>query len=246
MIAVLALLLAALPAGKAAASKRLIEPRLTITPGSHHGPHVALTLDACSGEADERILHMLIEQRVPATIFATARWLKRNPAVVAEIKANPALFEVENHGARHLAAVDWPGQVFGVKTAGSLEALRVEIEGGERAVRMATGKQPRWFRGATGKYSKTAMELIARMNYRLAGYSLTGDGGARLSEAVTAKRIASAQDGDVIVAHVNQPHRTAGLGVIKGVLALKAKGFIFLRLEDAKPITADKRPSPTS
>jgi hypothetical protein len=75
--------------------------------------------------------------------------------------------------------------------------------------------------------------------YKLAGYSLAADGGALLSAAATAKRIEKARDGDVILAHVNQPGRRAGLGVIEGGPAFKARRFHFVRLEDAgAPVTA--------
>jgi peptidoglycan/xylan/chitin deacetylase (PgdA/CDA1 family) len=218
----------------AGATTHLVEPRLTIAPGRHHGPRVALTLDACTGAADERILHALIDNRIPVTIFATARWLQRNPAALAEIRANPALFEVENHGARHQPAVDVPMSVYGIAAAGSPAAVKAEVDDGAAAVTAATGRKPQWFRGATGKYSATAMTEIAATSERIAGYSLIADGGARLGETATRQNIAGAQDGDVIIAHVNQPTRPAGAGVVAGVLALKARGFVFVRLEDAK------------
>ena len=44
------------------------------------------------------------------------------------------------------------------------------------------------------------------------------------------KRIAAAKDGDVIIAHVNQPDRPSGAGVVQGILALKAKGYLFVKL----------------
>ncbi|MBI2718241.1 MAG: polysaccharide deacetylase family protein [Rhizobiales bacterium] len=218
---------------------RLVEPRLTIAFGSHHGPRVALTLDACSGQADERILQALIANRIAATIFVTARWLHANPRALAELQAHPDLFEIENHGARHLAAVDVPATVFGVRAAGSPAAVRTEVADGAAAITAATGRRPLWFRGATAKYSASALRLIGSMGYRVAGYSLAADGGARLGAAATARRMENARDGEVILAHVNQPTRPAGQGVVAGLLALKAKGYRFVRLED----TAE--PTPT-
>ena len=40
---------------------------------------VALTLDACSGHFDEDLILFLIRNRIPATIFATEKWLLQNP-----------------------------------------------------------------------------------------------------------------------------------------------------------------------
>jgi len=217
----------------AALAAPLIQPRLAIPRGGADGPQIALTLDACGGLADERILSALIRDRIPATIFVTARWLRLNPAALAELKAHPQLFEIENHGARHVPAVDLPVRIYGLPAAGSLAAVRAEIEGGATAITAATGRSPHWFRGATGEYTAATIRLIQDMKYKLAGYSLAADGGALLSAAATVKRIEMARDGDVILAHVNQPGRRAGLGVIEGVQALKARGFRFVRLEDA-------------
>lgn len=210
----------------------LIEPRLTVKPGASHGPYVALTLDACMGKADERILQALIDNHIRATIFVTARWLKYNTKAVEQIKAHPDLFEVEDHGAMHRPAVDVPMSVFGLATAGSTQAVHQEVAGGADAIVKTFGHEPRWFRGATGQYTASSLKEIEAMHLKIAGYSILGDGGASFSTQKTAVTIAAAKDGDVIVAHVNQPLKPAGIGVIEGVLKLKAAGFIFLRLED--------------
>jgi len=39
----------------------------------------------------------------------------------------------------------------------------------------------------------------------------------------------------VILAHVNQPKRSAGLGVVTGILKLRAEGYRFMRLDEAIP-----------
>jgi hypothetical protein len=59
---------------------------------------------------------------------------------------------------------------------------------------------------------------------------LIADDGALLGKAATARRIAGARDGDVIIAHVNHPEKPAGQGVVQGILSLKAKGFVFVKL----------------
>jgi peptidoglycan/xylan/chitin deacetylase (PgdA/CDA1 family) len=198
-------------------------------------PAVALTLDACGGAADERIIHALIAHHIKATIFVTARWLHRNPAALAELRANAALFEIENHGARHLAAIDTPGRIMGVATAGSPAGLRAEVSDGATAIRAATGRSPSWFRGGTALYSSSAMKLITALHEHIAGYSLLGDGGALYSATKATKVIAAARNGDVIIAHVNHPEKPAGLGVVAGILKLQAKGYVFLRLDDNQP-----------
>jgi peptidoglycan/xylan/chitin deacetylase (PgdA/CDA1 family) len=211
-----------------------IEPKLFITKGGDAVPQVALTLDACSGQTDQRILDALVENHIPATIFVTGRWLRRNAPSVAIMKAHPELFQMENHGLNHIPAIDNQPRMFGLKTAGSLSAIRTEIEGGANAMTAATLTKPVWYRDATARYSDDAITLVHQMGYRVAGYSLNADVGASLLAGQVEKRISAAKDGDVIIAHVNQPTRVAGEGVVKGILALKQKGFHFVRLEDVQ------------
>jgi peptidoglycan/xylan/chitin deacetylase (PgdA/CDA1 family) len=224
------------PIGYAAANDHahFVEPRLYVTKGGTAVPQVALTLDACSGQTDMRILDTLVENRIPATIFVTGRWLKHNAEALGVLKAHPDLFELENHGLNHVPAIDNQPTMFGLKTAGSQAAIRTEIQGGTDAMQTATLTKPVWYRDATARYSDDAIALIHEMGYRVAGYSLNADMGASLMAGQVEKRISAAKDGDVIIAHVNQPTRVAGEGVVKGILALQQKGFHFVRLEDVQ------------
>jgi peptidoglycan/xylan/chitin deacetylase (PgdA/CDA1 family) len=218
-------------ASPALAKTHLIEPHMHIVPVGDQ-PEVALTLDACMGAADMRIIDALVDNGVPATIFATRRWLLRNPEVVHLLVSHTDLFEIEDHGAEHIPAVIGSEKPYGITPAGTASGVFNEVLGGAQAVQAATGIAPHWYRGATALYSKDAMGLVATMGYRIGGFSLNGDVGASASEKTTETRIASAKSGDVIISHVNQPTHPAGAGVVEGVLALKAKGFRFVRLED--------------
>lgn len=224
----LILLAAALPAS---GGTPLSEPRLTLPPAvAHQQPHVALTLDACTGKADQRILGALVANRIPATVFVTARWLRRNAGAVKMMLSHPDLFQIENHGARHVPAISVATRVYGIATAGSPEAVKAEVDGGRQAVIAATGRAPQWFRGATGRYDSAAMAEIRGLGESVAGYSIRADDGASLPAASVARRIGAAKDGDVIIAHVNQPERSSGAGVVTGILALKARGYVFVKL----------------
>lgn len=224
-----ALVLSAASAGNAAP---LVEPRLHLKP-SAQGARVALTLDACGGATDDRVLSALIENRIPATIFVTAKWIRHNAASFAAMRAHPDLFELENHGGRHIPAVDVPRKIYGLSSAGSAEAVVAEVEAGAAAFAATGALAPKWFRGATARYSPTAIAQIRKLGYKIAGYSINGDGGSLLGARETARRVAAARDGDVIIAHINQPTHSAGKGLVEGLLALKSKGVAFVRLDDA-------------
>lgn len=235
----LAPVLAAAPGVAAMPSRprlpKLVEPKLHVEKGGTVAPHVALTLDACSGRTDLRILSVLVEENIPATIFVTARWLKHNPQALALLKTRPDLFELENHGFNHVPAVDFPVAIYGIAAAGSTAAVEREVDGGAQAMIADGIARPHWFRGATARYSQTAIADIEARGYRIAGYSLNGDDGSLLGAGAAERRIAAAKDGDVIIAHVNQPTHAAGEGVARGLKALKARGAVFVRLDADRP-----------
>lgn len=221
----------------AASPPKLVEPSLHLHASASGTIRVALTFDACDGQVDLRILDALLTSNIPATIFVTGKWLARNPEAFAKMLTRPDLFEIEDHGARHLPAVDFPTEIYGIKAAGSPAAVEAEVTGGAQDILKAGGVAPHWFRGATAKYDASAMAQITGLGLEIAGYSLSGDGGSVLSEKETARRIGGAQDGDVILSHINQPHHAAGAGVVAGIAALLARGVVFVRLEDAFPPT---------
>jgi peptidoglycan/xylan/chitin deacetylase (PgdA/CDA1 family) len=219
----------------------LREPSLHIAKGGDAHPQVALTLDACSGATDLRILSTLVDHHIPATIFITGRWLANNAEAAKVLTSHPELFELENHGARHIPAVLGNEPVYGIKPAGTIQAITAEIQDGAADLVAATGAVSHWYRDATARYSPDAIDLIGALGYRVAGYSINGDYGASVLAPAAARQISNAKDGDVIIAHINQPKRHAGEGVAEGILALKARGFTFVKLDDVKTFGGDGR-----
>lgn len=219
----------------AALAQTPVEPRLHLVPQADAPPRLALTLDACSGGWDATLLDFLVRERIAATLFVTARWIRRNPAAVAQIKSHPDLFQVENHGARHVPAIIGAGRsVYGLAGMADLAELQAEVQGGAQAIVVAFGVQPRWYRGAAAVYDREALQLIANLGYRVAGYSLNADAGATLPPAAVAQRLSRARDGDVIIAHFNKPHSGTAAGLMQALLTLRQRGFVFVRLDQAE------------
>jgi peptidoglycan/xylan/chitin deacetylase (PgdA/CDA1 family) len=219
------------PIAHAAERDAPVEPRIRLadTPADLHV--VALTFDCCPGAFDARIATVLVSQRIPATIFVTGLWLRRNPEGLALLLAHPDLFALENHGAQHIPPVLGDRSIYGIRAAGDLPAIRREIDGGTRAIRTATGAAPRWYRAATGFYTPSVIPEIQSMGFAIAGYSLSADQGASLPAARVAARLAGVRSGDVIVAHLNQPLRPSGQGVVEGLRTLQRQGTTFVRLD---------------
>lgn len=209
--------------------------RMVVPPGTPST--VALTLDACSGAADMRIIDTLLALSVQATIFVTGLWLRSNEPIVEMLRARADLFALQNHGELHLPAILGTHRIYGLPVAGTLDAIHREVERGADAVAATGAPRPKWYRTAAAIYSPAAIAAIEAMDVRIAGYSLGADEGASLPAAAVARRIAAAVSGDVIIAHVNQPHRASGGGVAAGVTELHRTGTVFVGL-DAFPMTA--------
>src|SRR5271165_2433845 len=210
-------------AGAAPVVDAPIEPRMRLADPPADRLTVALTLDACPGDFDERIATALVESGIPATIFVTDLWLRRNPAGLAFLLAHRDLFGIENHGELHIPPVLGHRRIYGIPVAGDLATIRREVALGAAAISIATGVAPRWYRGATGRYSPSAMPEIQQLGFAIAGYSLNADAGASLPARSVAARIARATSGEVIVAHINQPYRPSGEGVVAGVRELQGR-----------------------
>jgi peptidoglycan/xylan/chitin deacetylase (PgdA/CDA1 family) len=196
---------------------------------------VALTLDACGGGTDLGIIEFLIERRIPATIFATRRWLRRNPEAVEMLKAHADLFAIENHGARHVPAViGTDRQVYGIAGVADMAALRQEIADGAAAIEAATGIAPRWYRGATASYDPDAIKEIETMGYKVAGFSVNADHGGLLGKDRVVARLKKVSSRDIILAHLNRPESGTGAGLAEGLSWLQEEGFRFVTLRDAE------------
>jgi peptidoglycan/xylan/chitin deacetylase (PgdA/CDA1 family) len=213
----------------------LVEPKMRLRNPGGARPSVALTLDACPGRFDPRIASTLVQAGVPATIFISGPWMRHNVPALTFLLEHPDVFSLQNHGARHLTCVLDARRVWGLASAGDSAHVQAEVAEGARLVAEATGRPPTWFRGAAAVYSPPALEIIRRMGFGVAAFSLNGDEGATASTAEAAARIDAARDGDVVISHINQPLRPSGAGVAEGILALKQRGVRFVRLDTVRP-----------
>lgn len=233
---ILALLIILLSVSAAFAAPRPVElhQRLNLSDqwqGGQHGKVAALTLDACGGGFDEDLIRYLIDRRIPATIFATKRWIDRNPRGVALLAAHPGLFEIEDHGANHVPAVIGAGRrVYGIPGEPDVAHLEREIIDGARAIEQVNGSAPRWYRGATARYDAAAIEVIKSLGYRIAGFSVNADAGATLRRDAIVTRLKSARSGEIIIAHMNNPASDTAEGLAVGLTWLVAQGFRFVTL----------------
>jgi len=230
----LVLLVALLPAAAIAEPRPIEVHQVLAVSGGGDARVVALTLDACDGGFDGDLIGFLIENRIAATIFATKKWLDRNPQAVALLKAHSDLFDIENHGANHVPAVIGRNrEVYGIAGEADVAHLKREVTRGAAAVSAATGSPPRWYRAATGEYDPEAIKVIEAMGYKVAGFSVNADDGATLSRRRVMARLKKVKDGDIIIAHLNKPGSETAEGLAVGLKQLLGRGFRFVKLNDA-------------
>lgn len=203
---------------------------------------VALTLDACSGKFDNDLIEFLIRNKIPATIFATKKWLTHNPEGISIIKAHLDLFDVEDHGEKHIPAIiGIDRKVYGIPGEPDVIHLRREVIEGARAVEKATGVAPHWYRAATAEYDPQAIEEIDKLGFKIAGFSVNADHGATSKKITIEKRLEHVKAGDVIIAHMNKPASDTAEGLAVGLAYLIKAGFIFVRLDQVELKVINKK-----
>jgi peptidoglycan/xylan/chitin deacetylase (PgdA/CDA1 family) len=193
---------------------------------------VAVTLDACPGHFDLRVATTLVAQNIKATVNLCATWMHQNPNALAWLQAHPTIFNLQNHGAHHLPAVLGTATVYGLPVAGCLAGIKAEVLDGAAALQAAGLPAPVWYRTAAALYSPQAVPFIQGLGVRIQGYSLNVDDGASLPAAAVSARLQTAQDGEVLIGHINQPHRASGAGWAEGLPRLQAAGTEFVWLTD--------------
>ena len=230
---VILLVLALLVPSAARASSRPVEVHQLLALPQPGTKIAALTLDACGGGYDAKLIRFLVGERIPATVFATRNWIERNAQGVAMLRSHPELFDIEDHGANHVPAViGLDRRVYGIAGNPDAAHLESEVHDGAAAVEAATGNAPRWYRGATAEYDAEALRVIMAMGYKVAGFSINADAGATLKRETIAARLNAVGPGDIIIAHMNRPGSDTAEGLASGLKSLLLRGFHFVTLRE--------------
>ena len=201
------------------------------------GKCLALTFDACgygkkSQGYDAALIAALRREQVPATLFISGLWADAHPDLVKLLAADP-LFEIENHGLRHLpCSVNGHG-AYHLPGTRNAEDVVLEVEGNAEKLQTLTGRKPHYFRAGTAMYDDVALAIIADLGDTVAGFSVLGDAGATYSAAQVQTALLSARPGDMVICHMNHPEGETCAGVSAAIPLLKAKGFRFVRLDDS-------------
>ncbi|MFE4541544.1 polysaccharide deacetylase family protein [Arthrobacter sp. NPDC056727] len=199
---------------------------------------MALTFDCCGGPGgsgfDRSLLTALEANKVSATFFLNARWVRSNRSLTRELAANP-LFEIANHGTTHRPLSVTGRAAYGITGTADARQVYDEIMGAQAELSAVTGRPPRFFRSGTAHYDDVAVEICRALGLVPVNFIVNGDAGATYPSAVVRDGLLSARQGSIIIAHANRPEACTGAGVAAALPLMKQRGARFIRLSDAPP-----------
>lgn len=235
------------PTGQAVPSRLEIQQRFGDTtptsfglevPGivQRHGRRgVALTFDLCGGPGgegfDRRLLDLLHQHDVPATFFLNARWTSANGALARELGSDP-LLEIANHGYEHRPLTVDGHAAYGIRGTADAGAAYDEVVEPVAGLTEVSGSPPRWFRSGTAHCDDVGVAIAEAVGQRVVNFSINGDGGATFSGDQVAGEIGRAGDGDIVIAHANQPGSGTAPGLASALPVMLDRGAQFVRLSD--------------
>lgn len=196
---------------------------------------IALTFDACGwGQGsgyDEELIEFLIEEKIPATLFISGKWIEDNPQKL-EYLAGQENFEIENHGYLHKPLSVSGQEAYGVVGTLSPEEVYDEIEVNAETIYSVTGRRPLFFRTGTAYYDEVAVEIASDLGQRIAGYTIAADGGATFTESQILSACSNPPNGAILLFHMNHPESETAEGVSALFRVLSEEGYAFVKLED--------------
>ena len=191
-----------------------------------HGPRnthkIALTFDACPtgtpDEYDEKVIEILLREKVPATLFLSGRWVEKNADKAKFLVSRPQ-FEIANHGFYHPHMLEKDDD----------RVLR-ELKRTQALLKKVTGRTPRYFRPPYGEVDGRVAKLAAEAGLVTIQYDLaSGDPDPDLSaKGITRAVLRDAQGGSIIVFHMNRKGVHTAEFLPEVIQGLRQKGFTFV------------------
>jgi peptidoglycan/xylan/chitin deacetylase (PgdA/CDA1 family) len=176
-------------------AERPLPPVILSGPEGCHA--VALTFDLCpvvKGPGwDAGLIDLLRERGVPATFFASGRWMAKHDDQLKTLLTTP-FFEVETHGDRHrhLPRLD-------------VAAQRAEITAPVTLLAKRYGRGATLVRAPFGEFDDRTRAVVADAGLRLVQWSVvSGDPDPRISAAGMLRALrANLRDGSIVIFHAN-------------------------------------------
>ncbi len=191
-----------------------------------HGPRdvkrVALTFDACStsrtSRYDERITRMLVEMKVPATIFLGGKWMEEHPDQTRYLASLPQ-FELANHSYLH-------PHMTKVKD----KRAHDELKRTQDMMHALTGRRATLFRAPYGEVNEHLVRLVAEEGMVTVQFDLaSGDADKKASKEKLIEYVGSrTRNGSIVVMHINRRGWHTAEALPEIIERLRSRGFAFV------------------
>ncbi|MFA6461711.1 MAG: polysaccharide deacetylase family protein [Candidatus Woesearchaeota archaeon] len=199
-----------------------------ITEGSSGSNQIAITLDACSGDYDQQLIDYLKREQIPATLFLNSNWIAQNMDVARQLAQDP-LFEIENHGTKHIPCTILDDYVYRIKATANEQEISTEILTADASIN-ALRVKAKYYRPGTGMADPACIQVANQNGYQVVDWTISGDGGATLSAEGVKSQWLRATSGSIIISHMNHPEGQTAEGVALAVPELKSQGYEFVKL----------------
>jgi peptidoglycan/xylan/chitin deacetylase (PgdA/CDA1 family) len=195
-----------------------------------HGPRseavVALTFDACPTSLtdgyDEAIAQVLIERKLPATMFLSGRWVEGHQAEARELAKH---FEIGNHGYAHQDARQ--------AHLTYQEALE-DIRRAQHTIERITGKTPRYYRPPAERFNDSVLRAARDLGLTTVLHDVaSGDPDPNLAAYAIVKYVNwKTKPGSILIFHINGKGWTTHRTLPSIIEKLSARGLRFVTVSE--------------
>jgi peptidoglycan/xylan/chitin deacetylase (PgdA/CDA1 family) len=196
---------------------------------------LALTLDACGGARgkgyDAKLIEYLKNEKIPATLFISGKWIDANPEIFGELAKEP-FFDIENHGLNHRPCSANRRSAYGTAGTKGVDMIFDEIEQNAFKIQNLTGRKPKYFRPGTAYSDEICVEIADALGYEVVNFSVRGDAGATYTKTQVKEALLNASPRSIILMHMNHPEGETAEGVIEAIPELIKQGFGFVKLSN--------------
>lgn len=197
---------------------------------------IAFTFDACGGKHsdgyDAELISFLREEKVPATLFVTGKWIDANYKTFLELSKDP-LFEIENHGFNHHpCSVDGESE-YGIHGTKDIPDAFDEIEANAQKITKITGRRPKFYRSATAYTDEACAKIAGKLGITVISFDvLSGDAVPNTPKEIIKNNVLThVNPGAIIIMHFNRPLWNTFEAMKLIVPELKKQGYTFAKLE---------------
>ncbi len=196
---------------------------------------LALTFDACGApkglDYDEKLVQYLQNEKTPATLFVSGRWIEAHPQVIKKFSKDP-LFEIENHGLSHKPCSAIGRAAYGIQGTMNIAEIFDEIELNALKILNQTGRKPKYFRPGAAYCDEICVEIANALGYEVVNFSVRGDAGTTSSKKQVKEVLLHSAPASIILMHMNRPRSETAQGVMEAIPELRKRGFKFVKVSD--------------